>query len=615
MSIVEHAIKGWQSIPFSKVAIDDAFWRPRLAVLKNVTMKVCLSHCEETGRIANFAVAGGLLEGKFEGIYYNDSDVYKVLEGAAYSLMTDRDPVLEAEIDRIIDLIAAAQEADGYLCTYYTLEAPESKWTDMEKHEMYNGGHLIEAAVAYYEATGKRKLLEVACRLADHYDSVFGPDKRHWAEGHEEIELALVKLYRATDEERYWKLALWLLEERGHGHGVGKIWDTPDWGPAYCQDDVPVRDIKEVKGHAVRAMYLYTAMADVVHASGDTAYIDALHRVWAHTVERNMYVTGGIGPSVHNEGFTHDYDLPNESAYCETCAAIAMVFWNHRMNLLFGDGKYADIVEREMYNGALSGISLSGDKFFYVNPLASKGEHHRVDWFGTSCCPTNLARFLPSIGQYAYAATDDGVAVNQYMNSETVLEVGCGSNVKLKQTTAYPWDGRIELTVVPDRTDKFTIKLRLPGWCRGYKISAQGEQVSGLEGRPENGYLVLNRHWVPGDSIVLELDMPVEVVRSRPEVEANLGRFALQRGPVVYCIEQTDNPGLSFDGFALSAHEPLLVEHRADLLGGVTILHGKEADGDGRPCVFIPYYAWDNREAGFMQVWVREGEDRHLYKY
>ena len=478
---------------------------------------------------------------------------------------------------------------------------------------MYNGGHLIEAAVAYYQATGKRRLLDVACRMADHYDAVFGPGKRHWAEGHEEIELALVKLFRATGEERYWKLALWLLEERGHGHGVGAIWDKPEWGPAYCQDDVPVRDIREVKGHAVRAMYLYTAMADVVLASGDTGYLDALDRVWAHTVERNMYVTGGIGPSVHNEGFTHDYDLPNESAYCETCAAIAMAFWNHRMNLLHGDGKYADLVERELYNGALSGISLSGDKFFYVNPLASKGEHHRVEWFHTSCCPTNLARFLPAIGQYAYAATEDGVAVNQYMSSETTVAFDSGVGaVRIAQSTAYPWDGRMALAVTPEQAGEFAVRLRLPGWCRSYRVSAQGERVEGAEALAEKGYLVLRRRWAPGDTIELELDMPVEAVRSRPEVEANRGRVAFQRGPVVYCAEQAGNDGLRYDQFALAAHEAFAVEHRAELLGGVTVLRGRTADGV--ECELIPYYAWDNREAGFMQVWVREAEDRRLYR-
>lgn len=607
----EAPLRNWQGVPFTKVTIDDAFWRPRLDVLSKVTIKACLDQCENTGRISNFAKAAGLMEGEFEGIYFNDSDVYKVLEGAAYLLMSNRDPELEAEVDRIIELIAAAQEPDGYLCTYFTLAAPESKWTDMEKHEMYNGGHLIEAAVAYFEATGKRKLLDVACRMADHYDSLFGSGKRHWVEGHEEIELALVKLYRVTDEERYWKLALWLLEERGHGHGKGEIWDKAEWGPAYCQDDVPVRDIEKATGHAVRAMYLYTAMADVVHASGDPAYVDALHRAWAHTVERNMYVTGGIGPSRHNEGFTRDYDLPNETAYCETCAAIAMAFWNHRMNLLFGDAKYADVVEREMYNGALAGISLSGDKFFYVNPLASLGGHHRVEWFGTSCCPTNLARYLPSIGQYAYARTDDGLAVNQFMNGTAEFEIGDGLIVKLKQTTNYPWDGRVELEVNPERSGKFAIRLRVPGWCRGYTLKVGGESLFGAEALTECGYLVVDREWSQGDSIVLELDMPVEVVRARVEVEPDRGRLAIQRGPLVYCVEQADNPELAYDAFALSAGEPFLRSYRPDLLGGVTVLIGQEENG--KPCLLIPYYAWDNREEGFMQVWIREAEDRRLY--
>jgi len=603
----------WQSVPFTNVKIDDAFWRPRLEVLRKVTIKACLAQCESTGRIANFAKAAGLVEGEFEGIYFNDSDVYKVLEGAAYLLMSHRDPELEAEVDRIIDLIAAAQEPDGYLCTYFTLVAPESKWTDMEKHEMYNGGHLIEAAVAYHEATGKRKLLDTACRLADHYDSVFGPGKRHWVEGHEEIELALMKLYRATREERYRKLALWLLEERGRGHGKGAIWDKEEWGPAYCQDDVPVRNIEKVTGHAVRAMYLYTAMADAVRVSGDPAYVGALQRVWAHTVERNMYVTGGIGPSRHNEGFTHDYDLPNETAYCETCAAIAMVLWNHRMNLLFGDAKYADVVEREMYNGALAGISLSGDKFFYVNPLASRGDHHRVEWFGTSCCPTNLARYLPSIGQYAYARTDDGLAVNQYIGGEAEFEVAGGLRVKLKTTANYPWDGRIELAVNPERPGRFAIRLRVPGWCKGYKLKIGGESLGEAEALTDRGYVVLDREWSPGDAVALELEMPVEIVRARAEVEADRGRIAVQRGPVVYCAEQADNPDLAYDAFALAVREPLLVRDRPDLLGGVTVLTGQTADG--KPCRLIPYYAWDNREEGFMQVWIREASHPSLYLF
>lgn len=656
-------LKRWGNVPFTKVEIHDGFWRPRLESVRSVTLPACLEKCETTGRIANFEKAGGTKEGTFEGIYFNDSDVYKVLEGAAYSLMLNRDSALEAEIDRIVDAIASAQEPDGYLCTYYTLTAPESKWTDMEKHEMYNGGHLIEAAVAYYEATGKPAILDVARRLADHYDSLFGPGKRHWVEGHQEIELALVKLYRLTGEERYWKLALWLLEERGHGHGVGRIWDIPEWGPAYCQDDVPVKDIEKVTGHAVRAMYQYAAMADVVHASGDPEYTAALHRVWAHTVERNMYITGGIGPSHHNEGFTHDYDLPNETAYCETCAAIAMAFWNHRMNLLFGDGVYADIVERELYNGALSGISLHGDRFFYVNPLASQGGHHRVAWFDTSCCPTNLVRFLPSIGQYAYAIADGGVVVNQYMGGESELTLADGRSVRLKQTTNYPWEGSIAIDVVDLRLaeglgsglvtggsggdvgnnvgsnvesnvgsdngsnvgsyaegnavqsseacDSFPIRLRVPGWCGSYRILLNGVALSGANAVTQNGYLVIERSWTPGDSLVLELDMPAEKVRARGEVESNRGRVAIQRGPVVYCLEQADNGELPYDGCVIEPGSSFVAQHRPELLGGVTVLSGSASDGT--PIALVPYYAWDNREAGYMHVWLRTAEDRRLY--
>jgi len=612
MSKTEISLKRWEHVPFTKVRLKEGFWRQRLETVRNITLPVCLEQCETTGRIANFEKAGGRQEGAFEGIYFNDSDVYKVLEGAAYSLMLERDAELEAEIDRIIEAIASAQEPDGYLCTYFTLEAPDRKWTDMEKHEMYNGGHLIEAAVAYYEATGKPLVLEVARKLADHYDTIFGPGKRHWVEGHEEIELALVKLYRMTEEERYWKLALWLLEERGHGYGVGQIWDKPEWGPPYCQDDVPVQDIEQVTGHAVRAMYLYTAMADVVHASGDAAYTAALHRVWAHTVERNMYITGGIGPSRHNEGFTHDYDLPNETAYCETCAAIAMALWNHRMNLLFGEGRYADIVEREIYNGALSGISLSGDRFFYENPLASQGDHHRVEWYETSCCPTNLVRFLPSIGNYIYAVTTEGIVANQYASGEAMLELSGGGAIRLRQTTNYPWEGSIALDVQPlQGSAKFVLRLRVPEWCKSYRVAINGQiPPSGLT-KLEKGYLVIDRTWQAGDRIVLELDMPVEKMHARDEVEADRGRVALQRGPVVYCLEQTDNPGVEYDGCELPRSAAFAAVHQSELLGGVTVLSG--CGEDGQEYHLVPYYAWDNREPGYMQVWLRETVDRRLY--
>lgn len=590
-------------VPFTAVTMEDGFWSRRLHTVKAATLSACLHQCETAGRIDNFAKAAGRMEGSFKGIYFDDSDVYKVLEGAAYSLMTWPDPELEARVDRIIVWIAAAQEEDGYLCTYFTLEEPDRKWKDMEKHEMYCGGHLMEAAVAYARATGKRKLLEVACKVADHYDTVFGPGKKHWVTGHEEVELALVKLFQETGKSRYWKLALWLLEERGHGHGKGMIWEREDWGPAYCQDDVPVSEMDRVKGHAVRAMYLYAAMADVAAMTGNRAYESALNRVWAHVTERNMYITGGIGPSAENEGFTEDYDLPNATAYCETCASIGMVFWNHRMNLLHGDSKYADIVELALYNGVLSGISLDGDKFFYVNPLASEGDHHRVPWYDVSCCPTNLVRLLPSIGDYLFAVSDEGIAVNQYVQCCAKVEREEGS-VKLSQETQYPWDGKVTVRIVSvEGRGTFALKLRRPGWCRSASLHLNGKPAAAMVNQ---GYWTLQRAWTDGDEVTLVMDMPAERVYAHPLVNANEGRVALQRGPLVYCMEQADHPGIALDGIQLTDTSVFMAEHRSDLLGGVTVLIGQDAEN--RPIQAIPYCVWDNRSPGWMQVWHREAE-------
>ncbi|WP_274362806.1 glycoside hydrolase family 127 protein [Paenibacillus thermotolerans] len=611
MKIAESVYRSMNAVPFSKVKIEDELWRPRMKANQTATLKACLEQCERTGRIANFAKAARRMNGEHEGIYFNDSDVYKVLEGVAYSLMNEPNAELEAEADRIIDLIAAAQEEDGYLMTYFTLKAPESKWTDMEKHEMYCGGHLMEAAVAYFEATGKRTLLDVACRLADYYDERFGPGQaeRHWVEGHEEVELALVKLAQATGEEKYLRLAQHLLEERGRGYGKGAIWDRAEWGPAYCQDHMPVREQRTVVGHAVRAMYLYTGMADVAAITGDRGYMTALDSLWEHTVHRNMYVTGGIGPSRHNEGFTEDYDLPNETAYCETCASVGMVYWNHRMNLLHGDAKYVDVLERAMYNGALAGVSLSGDKFFYVNPLASQGKHHRVHWYDCSCCPTQLARFLPSVGNYVYAVSDGAVWVNLYVQGEGRIPLG-EREIVLVQRTGYPWNGRVELVVGGDCGGKFALKLRIPGWVRNYTIRLNGEPVGAA--LPVKGYVHLEREWRQGDTVAIEFDMPVEKVIAHPKVIADEGRVALQRGPIVYCVEEADNKQ-PYDEIVLTHGGQFVVEHRKELLEGVTVIHGEDASGKAFQAV--PYYAWDNREPGYMVVWMRLKEDTDVPLY
>jgi DUF1680 family protein len=593
----EKGTSGFQKnnpVNFSQVKITDHFWLPRIKTHAAVTLPACIHQSEnETQRIKNFAIAAGMEEGQFKGLVYDDSDVYKMLEGASYSLMNNPDPQLEAKLDEIIEKIAKAQLPDGYLMTYFILGNINDRWTDMDKHEMYCCGHLIEAGIAYYNATGKRSLLDVAIKYADHIDRTFGEGKRVWVPGHQEIELALVKLYRTTGEERYLKLARWLLEQRGHNHGTWKAKD-------YYQDLMPAKDLSKISGHAVRAMYMFTGMADLTSATRDTTYIPALDRLWNDVIYTKMYLTGGIGSSRHNEGFTEDYDLPNEEAYCETCASVGMVFWNQRMNALKGDAKYVDVLERAMYNGALAGISLSGDRFFYVNPLASSGNHHRKAWYGTACCPSQISRFLPSIGNYIYATSENAIWVNLYIGSETTIPVE-GNHVTLRQDTEYPWNGRVLISVNPEKTGSFGIKLRLPEWCKKYSLKINGEEI---KAGPEQGYLTVDRKWKPDDQIELNLDMPVEVVAADPRVKANVGKRAIQRGPVVYCMEEVDNP--DFEEAVLSPETRYTSTFRKDLLGGVVAVTATNRDKTWK---FIPYYGWDNRDPGKMQVWVNYRPD------
>ena len=578
-------------VRFSDVRIDDSFWSPRLDRHKTATLPVCIDQIEnQTGRIRNFENAAKG-EGEHSGIYYDDSDVYKALEGMAYSLQIHPDPALEAKCDEWIDKFAAAQQPDGYINTFYTLTGLEGRWDNMSKHEMYCAGHMTEAAVAYYYATGKRKFLDVSIRMADHMMSVFGPDKRHWVPGHEEIELALVKLYEATGEKKYLDFAGWLLDQRGHGYGTyGKA--GGNWHAAYFQDDVPVRELSTIAGHAVRAMYLYCGMADVAAYTGDTGLTDALDRLWDHVVLKNMYITGGIGQSAQNEGITEDYDLPNLTAYCETCASVGMVFWNWRMNQFTGDAKYADVLERSLYNGALAGINLAGDRFFYVNPLESLGDHHRQEWYGCACCPSQICRFLPSIGNYIYGVSDEALWVNLYMGNTASIKVG-GKEVTVTQETKYPWAGAVRLTLGLKGSVKTQVRLRIPGWCKEYTLSVNGNAV---EPTVEKGYAVLDGRWKDGDVIDLTLDMPVEVVEADPRVKEDVGKRAVQRGPLVYCIEEADNK-TDFDVITINPQADWETGFEADFLSGVV----KITDGS---TTYIPYYAWDNREPGKMKVWI-----------
>lgn len=616
-----------ENINFSKVTVEDAFWKPRMEKVAEITIPVCMDQTEiKTPRIRNFEITAGLRKGDFEGIFYDDSDVFKALEAIAYSLKVKNNPEIEKRADGWIDKIAAAQQPNGYLNTFYTLKEPDKKWSDMSMHEDYNGGHLIEAGVAYFNATGKRKLLDVAIKFADHFDALFGPDKRHWVTGHQELELALVKLYKTTGNKKYLNLADWLLSERGHKHAVGYTWT--DWrDTAYAQDVLPVKQQTQITGHAVRAMYLYTGAADVAAMTGDGEYFKAMKTVWEDVVHRNMYVTGGIGSSGSNEGFSVDYDLPNEKAYCETCASVGMVFWNQRMNALSGNSQYIDVLEKVLYNSALDGLSFEGDRFFYGNPLASNGQHFRKEWFGTACCPSNIARLVASLGDYIYGVSDKDIFVNLFIGSSTSLTIQ-DSKVELRQITAYPWNGKVSLEVKPSKKSSFTLRIRIPGWLKGQAVPGDLYQFKEVKQvqlpillngvsipyTEESGYALIEREWKMGDIITFELPMDIKRVTARPELKAANNRVALQRGPLIYCVEGTDNEGKAWN-FILPDNEAIKANFDEKMLGGLMKLQfsaptvkisadGLDVSTSKQNITAIPYFSWCNRGQTPMQVWL-----------
>ncbi len=614
-------------VNFSRVNITDNFWKPKIDKVAVVTIPVCIDQTEvKTARIRNFEKVARNKGEKHEGIFYDDSDVYKALEAIAYSLKTHPNAALEAKADEWIEKIAAAQQPDGYLNTMYTLNEPQNRYTDMSMHEDYNCGHMIEAAVAYYNVTGKRKFLDVAIKWANHFDSLFGPTKRHWVTGHEELELALMKLYKVTADEKYVKLANWLLDERGHGYAKGYTWT--DWkDTAYAQDVKPVKEQTEITGHAVRAMYLYTGAADVAEQTGDAGYMKAMKTVWEDVVFRNMYITGGIGSSGGNEGFSIDYDLPNENAYCETCASVGMVFWNQRMNALTGDSKYIDVLEKTLYNGALDGLSLEGDHFFYGNPLASNGRHSRREWFGTACCPANIARLIASLGNYIYAGSNDGIWVNLFVGSNTIIPVQ-KVNVALNMETNYPWDGAVKISVNPDKKVKYALHLRIPGYVNGIAVpgglynftntnaATPVIKVNGVavNYNTELGYAIINREWKKGDLVEMAIPMDIKKVITRDEVKQDNDRMALQRGPLIYCFEGADNNGKAWN-MVLPANADFSTTNftikNEPVLALVSNLPVVSINADGtslntspQQVKAIPYYTWCNRGSNPMQVWL-----------
>lgn len=629
-------------IPPTEIEVADGFWHDRLETNRKVTIPYDFRKCEETGRIANFAIAAGLVDGKHEGFWFNDSDVFKVIEGAAYSLALHPDPELEIYLDQLIAKIAAAQQDDGYLYTIRTIHGDQpfrlqrytgkTRWSYLEhSHELYNVGHLYEAAVAYYQATGKRTLLDVAIKNANLICELFGEreGQRIDVPGHQEIEIGLVKLYRSTGDERFLQLAKFFLDHRGvpEGRKENRVYGE------YWQDHQPVIEQTEAVGHAVRAAYMYSGMADVAALTGETAYIEAINRLWENVVGKKMYLTGGIGARHHEEAFGKNYELPNGSAYNETCAAIGNAMWNHRMFLLHGDSKYIDVLERVLYNGFLAGISLDGDEFFYPNPLSSdtkypfnKGSIARKGWFDCSCCPVNIVRFLPAVAGYIYAKRGSDLYVNLFIPGEGTLELD-GQKVRLEQQTRYPWDGNVRIAVDPERPLTFTLKIRIPGWALGhcvpsdlyrYQNPAAERVVLKVNGEAvplsmEKGYASVMRNWQTGDLVQLELPMPARRVLANERIAADRGRVAIERGPLVYCLEDVDNED-RVEEVILPDDAALTARFDSDLLGGVVLLEGTgrfgrhSADGawgtETMPLRFVPYYAWNHRGAGKMAVWL-----------
>jgi DUF1680 family protein len=629
------AARSMSPVPFTRVVIDDVFWAPRRKTNCEVSVPHQYAMNKQTGRIDAWRLQWKPGMEPVPHIFW-DSDVAKWIESAAYCLAEKRDPDMEGKIDEVVELMAKAQLPDGYLNSHFIQVEPEMRWKNLGHwHELYCAGHLMEAAVAYWQATGKRRMLDVIVRYADHIESYFGPGKHPGTSGHPEVELALVKLYKATGERRYLDLALFFLDQRGQKPSVFQremehltpeqaanhraFFVRPDgsFNTEYSQDHLPVREQTEAVGHAVRAMYLYSGMADVGAETGDRSLVDADLRIWENLTSKRMYLTGGIGPSGNNEGFTADYDLPNETAYCETCASVGFVFWNHRLLQIEADGRYADAMERALYNGALAGIALDGKRFFYENPLESQGTHHRQGWFGCACCPGNISRLIASLGGYAYSESPDGVWVHLYAQGRATVHVG-GRSVMLRQETRYPWDGRVVVGVEPDAPARFALHLRVPGWARRATLSIGGGAL--VVATPSKGYARIERVWKKGDRVTLVLPMPTERVHANPAVRQDVGQVALQRGPLVYCLEGVDNP---FPLHRVAVPRSAVLQSRFDpqLLGGITVVEGPASVLDyadwkdllyrARPARrtparirAVPYYAWDHRAPGQMRVWL-----------
>ncbi len=635
-------------LPITSVRVEDRFWAPRIQTNRIRTLETVRQRLLESGNIQNLAIAAKKVKGEFRGPFWADSDVYKWIEGVSYSLVQKHDPDLEAKIDEVIAYAAAAQMPDGYLNTYFQLVYPEGRWSFLAfGHEMYTAGHMFEAAVAHYEATGKRTFLDVALKNADHIDRVFGPGRRNGLPGHEEIELGLVKLYRATGEKRYLRLAEFFIDQRGQkpsyfaleyerqdpnrrleflGRMIGLRTlydehfrrDPSRFNTEYSQDHAPIRQQDKVVGHAVRAMYFYSGVADVAAETREPALFAALQRLYGDLTTKRMYVTGGIGPSAHNEGFTTDYDLPNETAYQETCASIGVALWTQRMLALTGDGRYADTMELSLYNAFPAGVSLAGDTFFYTNPLYSSGKVQRRKWFSVPCCPTNVVRILPSIGKFIYAQSDDALWISLYVGGGATAKFPGAGQLTVSQDTNYPWSGQVKIRITQAPAREAGLHLRIPGWAGRAELSVNGKPV---QPRVEHGYAILRRVWSDRDTVELAFPMTVQRLEANPRVLEDRGKVALRRGPVIYTFEQADNEA-DIDRIILPQPAKLDGGFDAELLNGVGVLTGSamlkpavawddslyrpvEGSLEGPVTVrAVPYCTWANRGTGKMAVWI-----------
>jgi DUF1680 family protein len=609
----------WHTLPLGSISLTEGFWSHKQEINRQVSLRHGYEQLERAGNFNNLRLAAGSGEGEYQGLVFMDSDVYKWLEALAYDLANVHDPEVERMADKTIGLLVAAQQADGYLSSYYQVADPDKRWTDLDHgHELYCAGHLFEAAVAVHRATGDERLLKVARRFADHIDSIFGPGKRDGAPGHPEIELALVELYRETGERRYLDLAYFFINQRGRGRmrGYGRL------GPAYHQDRVPVRQATVVEGHAVRQLYLTAGVADVYLETGEQALFDALTRLWYDMTTGKMHVTGGFGARFVGESFGEAYELPSDRCYCETCAAIASMMWNWRMLLATGQPRYADVLERSLYNGFLSGVSLDGRRYFYVNPLQSRGGIERLEWYGCACCPPNVMRQIAAVGHYLATVDETGLQVHQYASARIEAGLGTGRRV-LHTETDYPWDGKVKVTVEEADGATWQLVLRVPGWCEGASLRVNGQAVE----RPAPGgtYAAVERAWQVGDVVELDLHMEPRLTAPNPRVDAIRGSLTIERGPLVYCLEQIDQePDLNLLDVRIAPEASLHATRREDLLGGVVAIEargvvvdiGAWQDALYRPgpvedlpqrevtLTAVPYYAWANRGPGTMRVWI-----------